>query len=289
MTAKQISVLCPENSTQAILQYFIMNGKIRPADFQRHTGFGVVHDKSGRVCEKPTYNAYWRETGRNVAEYHRHIKANYITRGKAEYNSIKWALSDDAPPIDTLDNYIDCKMSANAGAMDLTNLVISIMLEYGNKKSMIAAYKNQLPEPETIEQEYAPETAELSLIDRLHGLELVMTAGEVDRDKVREMINTNPEYLCSFPGDLRPFELEALRNELTPRKIIMECTAPKIKLVRYSEKSYAAIGEGTYEKRERLKSLNCRFNRYLTYEGRTVAGWVMSLKTYEVVKKELCL
>lgn len=57
-----------------------------------------------------------------------------------------------------------------------------------------------------------------------------------------------------------------------------------IKIIDYSEKSIAIIGN-TYELKDKLKSLNARFNRHLKIDGKFVWGWIASTKQKKQIEK----
>lgn len=62
-----------------------------------------------------------------------------------------------------------------------------------------------------------------------------------------------------------------------------------IELVQYSDRSYALFGEGTKDIKEQLKSLGCRYNRFLTdpSTGQKRAGWICSIGKLDKVKQLL--
>ena len=60
----------------------------------------------------------------------------------------------------------------------------------------------------------------------------------------------------------------------------------KIKIVKYSDKAYAIIGE-TKPFKEILKGLNCRFNGFLTVNNVKQPGWIFSTKRLEDITTAL--
>lgn len=58
-----------------------------------------------------------------------------------------------------------------------------------------------------------------------------------------------------------------------------------IRVINYSEKSFAILGEGTKVIKDNLKSLGGKFNRNLTdpETGEKIAGWIFSIKRYDSV------
>ena len=60
----------------------------------------------------------------------------------------------------------------------------------------------------------------------------------------------------------------------------------KISIVKYSDKSFAIIGE-TKPFKEILKGLNCRFNGFLTVNNIKQPGWIFSAKRLEDITTAL--
>lgn len=60
---------------------------------------------------------------------------------------------------------------------------------------------------------------------------------------------------------------------------------PKIRVIQYSEKSVAIVGN-TKELKEQLRENGGRFNSHLKVEGEKVAGWIFSNKNWETSSKK---
>lgn len=71
-------------------------------------------------------------------------------------------------------------------------------------------------------------------------------------------------------------------ESLSPKKWPAEGGAVMIsgcEIVDYSEYSHAVVGEGTFNLKDRLRTI-AKFNKSLTVRGRRVAGWVVPKKSY---------
>jgi hypothetical protein len=83
------------------------------------------------------------------------------------------------------------------------------------------------------------------------------------------------------------------KRELKYIKPIETFKEPKIEkdieLVQYSERSYAIFGEGTKAIKDELKTLGCKYNRFLTdpRTGEKKAGWIFSIGKLDKIKELL--
>lgn len=59
-----------------------------------------------------------------------------------------------------------------------------------------------------------------------------------------------------------------------------------IEIIKYSDKAYAIFGDGTRNIKDKLSSIGCRYNKFLTdpKTGKKRAGWICSISKIDLVK-----
>jgi hypothetical protein len=142
MTTAQVLNTEYISDTHEILKYFITGGKIKASDFIRMTGFGTFRNKEGEIVIPDTFDQWMIKSGgknkiQNKIFYSRYLKT-FVQRGAIEYKKVKWCLSENGHPLDTLYEVIDFPHEFDC--MDLNNLVIDTLLTYGSITEMRKAF-----------------------------------------------------------------------------------------------------------------------------------------------------
>lgn len=110
-----------------------------------------------------------------------------------------------------------------------------------------------------------------------------------DSDGNIDYFNTNFYFRVDVGKYDRPFKIVKKETKKThANKELEPINAGEVKLIEYSEKSFAIIGD-TKPIKETLKNLGGSFNFRLHVDGDTVAGWIFSNKKKDNVKRVLNL
>jgi len=139
-----------------------------------------------------------------------------------------------------------------------------------------------------------PKTTEFVKIGDLNKSDLsivrkLLKAHQYDQSKFSRHWEDEEGNKMSLTDLLKMLKPEKPKKELKHIKTINTFNTPKkdIELVKYSDRSYALFGEGTKSIKDKLKSIGCRYNKFLTdpTTGEKRPGWIFSLGKLDNINK----